>query len=702
MAVKAITAAQLNAAKNHRQNQNTKNNNPSFQGLEQIPVAVADAITNGGFAFSFIAQDCVGMALPRIGEGLNRRPVNPETGKKEGPYNWAFARREGIREILSGPSAFIIPAAILHFVKKYSGSANNVPVSMIQGLGANFVDYASKNSATLDDVVKTKQEFYQGIFKNVLHTTLNGKLPEDKLNDLAYSFMQRAIEIEEAKDNKKSLLKKILNKKVEGSPEDLTESLLRDFMALKKKYLPASVNEVSAALTIDPNNVGKTGIELRVAAKENIGFTKLLKTMTDFTDDVIETTGRAMKKAKDGFNPEEFLKNFVARRSGSRIITNMGMWSAVVGFYALIPKLYSLGLKGKNPAFMNEQGAEKADNKKEADTEKTTKIKNGQEPSFGGKEHVFANTAEKVLGSNKLKSFLSHFEFDGPAMSVPAMLGLLFGFCLPTRLIKAYKTDKQEAKDNPSPNNKTNFYDVKETLARDITSFGAILFAAHGIARGFSNIFSKISGLALNVKPAEHDKNLWHKFKDYFSPMGGINVLDNRQLESKYTNIHEYNKGINGFFEFIEENGGNLKKMLKMDKDVAEQTKIILGKDLKDASRDEIVNAFKNITTDEAKKALETIENVFKNSKNKFVKRAKVYNSMFTALSTIALVPAFMIWLARTCDKMTRNARAKDLAAREANSVTNKKQELENTVASVAAQARLSGAAPTMAGFIGK
>jgi len=694
MAVKAISAANIDAAKNHRQNKNNKNNAaPSFQGLADIPVAVANAINNGGFAFSFIAQDGVGMALPRIGEGLNRRPVNPETGKKEGPYNWAFARREGIRELLSGPSAFIIPAIILHFIKKYSGTANNVPVSMIQGLGTNFIDYAAKNPNTLDDVVKTKQEFYKNVFKNVLNTTLEGELPEKELDNLAHSYMQRAIEIELAKDNKKSLWKKIANIKVEGSPEDLTESLLQDFMTLKKKHLPASTNEVTAALTITPEKLGKYGIELTEADKEGVGFKKLLKTMTDFTDDVIETTGKAMKKAKDGFNPEEFLKHFVARRSGSRILTNVGMWSAVVGFYTLIPKLYSLGLKGKNPSFMHEENAAKGTkNTKKQETKAA--VKDGSNPSFGGKEKVFANTADKVLKSGKLKNLLSKFEFDDASMSVHAMLVLLFGFCLPPRLVKAYKTDK---------------YDLRETIARDIPSFAAILFAANGIARGFSVLFSKLSGLALNTKPADHGKSAWKTFKNYFSPLKGINVLDNRQLESKYTNIHEYKNGINGFFEFIEGNGGNLKKLLRMDKTVAEQASIIIGKDVKEASRDEIVTAFKNISTDKAKDALKAIENVFKNNKNKFAKSAKVYNSMFTFLSTIALVPSFMIWLARKCDKMTREARAKDLALKNAEAEKLQeaaKQNLEKDVTATNSvtqnQIKIAGTAPTMAGFLNK
>lgn len=687
MSIKAINTPRLDASKKYspKENQHAKNNSPAFTGLEAVPVVVADAINNGGFAFSFIAQDCFGMAAPRVLEGINRRPVNPETGKKEGPYNWAFARREGIRELLSGPSAFIIPAVMLKFIKKYSGQANNVPVDMIQGLGANFVNYASKNSGTLDDVAKTRKEFYHGLFKNVLNTTLEGKLPEEELDRLANSYMQRAIEIESAKGRKKSLWKKIANQKVEGSPEDLTASLLDDFMALKKKHLSSSVNELTASFTVNPEKIGKYGVELTNGDTQTIGFKKLLKTVTDFTDDVIETTGVAMKKAKNGFDAtkaEAFLKNFVDRRTGSRIITNLGMWGSVVGFYALIPTLYSLGLKG-NPSFQNVNTEDAKDAPQKANPkDKKDKKAGAKDVSFSGRHELFAQTAHKVAESPKLKNILNHFEFDDAAMSVPAMMGLLFGFCFPTRLYKAIKDSDK--------------YDVKETCMRDLTSFGTILFAANAVARGFSVVFSNLSGLALNIKPDNHT-TFFNKFKNYFSPLGGVNVMNNTQLESKYTNIHQYKDGINGFFDFITNNGGNLKKALQLDKTVAENVTTVLGKDIKNATDDEIKAAFKNVTTDAAQKAKETIENIFKNKKNIYVRRAKLYNSLFTALSTIALVPAFMIWLARKCDKMTRNARAKDDMKLQAAKAAEQQQNIQAKASNIKLEPQ-----PTMAGFLNK
>ena len=682
---KALIRENRNGNKQQKTNGTANNNTPSFTGgggiagaVLDAPVVVANAITNGGFAFSFIAQDFFGMAMPRVLEGINRRPVNPETGKKEGPYNGTFARREGIREILSGPSAFIIPMGILGVVKKFSGTANNVPVSMIRVLGSNMSEYAQNvDNSVLTDKVQAKRGFYHKVFDNMLRTTLGeNTLPPEKLEETLNSFVDKAIEIENAKPHKKSMLKKIANIKVEGSPEDLTETFLQDIMKLKKKYLPASVNETTVSIAYAGDNAGKS---------ETLGFKKLLSTLTDFSDDVIASSKDKIKHMGNDFDAGKFVESFVNRRTGSRIATNVGMWLSVVGFYALIPKLYSLGLKGKNPAFATEEKMNNTVNepdKKKAVAQKDDNKKTKDVP-FCGRERLFTSIADKVASSPKLSNILDKLEFNGASMSVTGMLTLLFGFCLPTRLLNA--PDK---------------YDRNETLARDIPSFISILFVAQGISRGFSKLFSKISGLALNITPEDHNKNLWTRFRDYFSPASGINVLDNNQLNSKYTNIHEYKDGINGFFDFISENGGNVKKLLHLDKQVEEQAKIIVGKDIKDATVDEIKEAFRNNNSDDAKAAKKVIEDIFKDSKNKFVKYAKRYNSTFTFLSTIVLVPAFMVWLARTCDRMTRNARARDNALKAQQNAPTEQKEVDKL--NITSTAIPNTFKPSMNGFLNK
>ena len=78
------------ALKRKKNNQHQQTFTGSFNPI----VMLMDAIDRGGFAASFIAQDGIGMVAPRIYEGLNRNRKEDENGKKTGPLNWEFARRE--------------------------------------------------------------------------------------------------------------------------------------------------------------------------------------------------------------------------------------------------------------------------------------------------------------------------------------------------------------------------------------------------------------------------------------------------------------------------------------------------------------------------------------------------------------------------------------------------------------------------------
>ena len=642
MVVKAINTVSENTRLSNQQQNNKKQNqhnkyNQSFTGGNPV-VMLMDAIERGGFAASFIAQDGIGMVYPRIKEGLNRGRKTDENGKKHGPLNWEFARKEGIREILSGPSAFIIPAIMLHFITKHSGTANNVSIDMIKGLGENFEKYAVENRNTLSDVAKTKKEFYERIFNNVLKEStllkdgdkVTQTLSDEEISKYAKNFTDRVIEIENAKS--KGFFKKLLDIKVDGSAEDLTQHLTDDFMMLRKQHLSPSINEMVASLKVE-------GRQEPVSES----FKKLLGSMKNYSNDAIESVNKQL--AKDGTTDvAEFLKTHTSRRIGSRFTTLFSMFFAVVGFYTIIPKLYNLGLKG-NPALkdQNEESVPASTTQK-AEDKVDDKKAGGKNVSFQGAgiQKVMAKTGDTVMNTSWLKKLADKFDFDGPSMSVTAMLTLLFGFCLPPRYINGQ--DK---------------YDKKEILVRDITSFVAILFAAKALSRACSVAFSKLSGLALNTKPADHAKSFLHKAKNYFTAGSGINVLSSEEIISKYTNIDKYPGGINGFFEFIENSGGNIKKMLRLDKNVKANAEAIVGKPLKDATIDEIKTAFKNVSKDN--KSLENIYSIFRNVKgNKYINYAKTMNSSFGFLSTLVLVPSFMIWLARFCDRMTKNDRAKE------------------------------------------
>lgn len=652
MSIKAINSA-IGAQKHQKLNEQKQNNQTSFTGSFNPVVTVMDAIDKGGFAASFIAQDGIGMVAPRIYEGLNRNRQKDENGKKTGPLNWEFARREGIREILSGPSAFLIPLGILTVLKKTSGTANNVHVDHINVLGENFASYASKNPSQLKNINEFKKGYYSQVFENVLNNST------DKQFDVkakAEHFANKLVEVESKRAGKD---KKAANQ--------LQGELVEEYMKLRKQYAAPSSDEM--------------GVLLKPEGKDKVvgsNIKRLIQSLGDYTGDVLDKTNKYLNK-QSGHTVEElasdgsltkFVDNFNLHRKGTRVLSNFGMWGAVVAFYTLIPKLYNMGLK-HDPGL------------KGLEEETSKQVENKQDKNVAFTGGLTSSIGKQASKDGVLGKVFSKFEFNGASMSVPGMLTLLFGFCLPPRYANA-KSDKER----------------KEILVRDISSFTAILFAAKAMARGFSDAFARISGLALNAKPEDHNKSIFHKIKNYFTAGAGIDVLTSEQIVSKYSNIEDYKNGINGFFNFLEENGGDVKKVLNIDKGVKEQAETIIkdfnGKSLKDATLEEIHAAFEKAKGSEA---LENIYTVFKSKDNKFINRAKTFNSAFGFASTLVLVPAFMMWLARYCENMTKKAIAKEKEQKALASANEPAPIAQNPKPqAVSATAKQ----PTMAGFLNK
>ncbi len=628
MPVQAVNKTQSNI-KHHDNKVSSKQHQQTFTGSFNPVVTLMDAIDRGGFAASFIAQDGIGMVAPRIYEGLNRNREKDENGKKTGPLNWEFARREGIREVLSGPSAFLIPMGIMALIKKYSGTANNVHINHISALGDEFGKYASANPSHINSTATFKKGYYTKVFENLLSNSTDKSLNSSDITAKSRAFADKLISIE----NLRSSGKKKDAKKLQGE-------LVEEYMNLRKLTTEASSNNLDATLKYDNKTL-------------NTDIRRLTQSMTDYTNDALEKLAKYVKNESGDI--KGFVKKFNLHRAGTRVVSNLGMWGSVVGFYSIIPKLYNLGLK-HDPGL---KGLEEPEEKKNKDV------------AFTG--NFFTKAGETALKDGPINKILKNFEFNGASMPVSAMLTLLFGFTLPTRYLNA-KSDKER----------------KEILVRDISSFTAILFGAKALSRIFSVAFAKLSGLALNIKPADHSKNLFNKIKNYVTAGGGINVLSSEQIVSKYSNLGQYKDGINGFFKFLEENGGDIKKVLKLDKRVRQNAEIIIGKPIDKASVEEIKKAF-----DTARKsrwnALEDIYTVFSAKDNRFINRAKTLNSAFGFASTLVLVPAFMMWLARYCEKMTKKAVEKEKAQRaaEMNNLNQTKQiEIVQTNK------------PTMAGFL--
>lgn len=663
MSIKAINSS-IGAQQHHKLN-DKNSQHPTFAGSFNPVVTVMDAIDKGGFAASFIAQDGIGMVAPRIYEGLNRNRQTDENGKKTGPLNWEFARREGIREILSGPSAFLIPLGILTIIKKASGTANNVHVDHINILGKNFSDFAVKNPTQLKNPAEFKKGYYAQVFENIFNNSTDKSF---NVKEKAQHFADKLVEAETKRVNK--------DRKGAGK---IQSELIEEYMKIRKQFASPSSDELGVILKSEEKN--KT-------VSSNIK--RIIQSLSDYSGDALAKTNKyissqsghtAEELAKDG-SLAKYVKNFNLHRAGTRVLSNFGMWGAVVAFYTLIPKLYNMGLK-HDPGLKGLESEDKADN-----TVPKTKVKDENKK---GKDVAFKGNFASGIGSNAVKDgflgkLFNKFEFNGASMSVPGMLTLLFGFCLPPRYINA-KSDKEK----------------KEIVVRDVSSFTAILFAAKAMARGFSDAFAKISGLALNVKPEDHNKSILHKVKNYFTAGAGIDVLTSEQITSKYSNIEDYKEGINGFFNFLEENGGDVKKVLNIDKNVKTQAEKIMtdfggGKSLKDATLEEIHTAFKKAKGSDA---LENIYTVFKSKDNRFINRAKTFNSAFGFASTLVLVPMFMMWLARYCESMTKKAIAKEKEQKTLATATTEPAPAQQNSKPVATTVT-SAKQPTMAGFLNK
>ena len=674
MSVKAITPSLNRVQYKNNQTSEAKTNNipkshaigaqPSFGNLSSGVVSLMDWIESGGFITSFIIQDGLGMVAPRIGTGLlrGRGSIDPKTGEKRG-CNWEFARREALRELLSGPSAYFIPLAMISGIKKL-GKANNVPVDLINGYGSEFSRYTKEPLS--QNKTLNKCDFYTQIFENLLTNSTDGSLKADVIKEKAASYAKQLLDIDDTSSNK---VRKVL-----------VNNLKEDFINIRRLHSDVMVDDTAAVLKSDDKYISK-------------GIKKILSSLSDYTHDALHYTHKHLKEDTPEA-VEKLINNFNLKRTGTRVVTNLSMWGAVAAGFILIPKIYNLGLK-HDPGLvgtaaegtMTESTANTAQNTKTAETAKDTPEDNkqqadGKQVSFAGWQSSLGKT---VLNNNKLGKFLKNFEFDNASMPANAMAAALFGFCLPPRYIDA----------------KSNF-ERGEILFRDITSFIAILFGAKALSRVFSQTFTKMSGIALQVRDEGFEKrSLPGKVWQYFSANSDISNLTSRQLEAKYANPSGAKNGILGMIDFIQNNHGDVRKAFSIDKGVKENIeKLLGGKSIKNATVDEIKNAIKNgAESVELKNIYKILDNV---KGNKLLGRAKLLNSLFDALSTFALVPLFMIWVSHKCTKMTKE-RSEKLAKEAAEAANaNKPEPPKNSTAQVQ---NVTAAAdvnkqPSMQGFL--
>jgi hypothetical protein len=658
------------------QSQSAKN--ISFKGGFNPFVTTMDFIEAGGYAAAFIIQDGLGFIAPRVGKGLlrggkkvkdeNGNDVLDKNGNPKHHLNWVLARKEFIREIITGPSAFLIPLGMLSVISKHFGSGNRVKMNYLSSFEKPFNDFALNNVDKIKagEAADVKASFYEKVFNHVIEESVNSKLSNaekmsaQEIADISKEFASRQVRIEEIMADK-TISKKARKAKVAelGSIED-------SFMQLKKSKIGGAINELAVQFKTADGKV-KGG---------NIG--ELLSAMKNYFSDA---SNHVKNVVKEGFTPEslaESMKHFTGKRMGTRLLTNFGIFGAVAAFYTQIPKLYNAGTHG-NPA-LNSDDAPQVGTKDVGKVKDSVDGKNQKQPSFTGGASILEKAGNGVFGSKKLKGISDIFELNGPVISGNAMSVLLYGFCIPPRLKNAQ--DK---------------YDYGEIIVRDMTAFTTLLFGAKALARLCSDGFTKLTGLALNQKTLE-GRNKFQRIIDYLNPADTHHsVLSSKQLNSKYMNLETYKNGVEGFMEFIEKSGGNVKKALSQDgavKDVVDNiVKDFNGKSFAEATSEEIKSALTK-ANNEKTKLIDDFYKLFKNE-NKLLKRAKTCNSAFGFFSTLVFVPVLIERLTTICERMTERRQKADKELAE------KQNAASNPQAKVVSNFKVSNT-PTMAGFLAK
>lgn len=573
------------ASGNTQRNNKAKHNNTntSFKGpmvmVDKAALKVADLIENGGLFVSFTLQDMLGTNLPRPLMGLKRNAK-----ENKGEANKSFAAKELVREMLTGPSMFIIPGAMLAAGKKLFGKTTEVPMKFIKSFGdihgAQPINEAGKAIG--------KQDFYKNAFTEILKNAKSEPKASQETLETAADFAKRLASSAKDKAAKNETIGKL-------SDEFITIAKKHAKDAAHTDFTQAAVSQTTSA-----------------------PFKETVSHMMSYADDIVEKAAKHNTNKLGGY-----IKKLTNKKVIGRFAANITMYAAVMAFLQIIPRLYNKA-EGKENAGLKGLMKEETINDKSLD-EKPKEKKDKSNPSFGSS----ASFVKKLTGNNIIGKMAQGIEFDGCNLSFPLLLGVMgFGILLPRTM---------QAKDK---------YDKEEILRRDLVTCTTMCFAEKELRKGFSKLNEKNSGLVLAAKEQGFkDKSIFRRFFDYLRPEKGVRVLSTDQIISKYSGIDKYKDGIKGFCEFIEGQGGNLGKVFSLTDDSKQIVQNLLAKDGHDiatASNSAIKETLsKAIDSDDVKKLTE----LFKDKNNPWVNKAKTLNARFTALSVLILVPVFLGFL---------------------------------------------------------
>jgi len=247
-------------------------------------------IETGGFIFEFLVVDFVGMVIPRTYQAYHRNE------KELGHPNYAAAKEEFTREILSGPSMFLIPLGFLAASKKMFGSASHVK---------------------LDTLKKFKE-------------ITGGLINKTKNNNLANNFYNKVVE-------------NIYGSKITKETKD---AIVKDFLKLHNaspKEVKQLSSKVAETLISTNKKIGtdkRLGISLADSSKINLdGMTKnvgdFVEECRNYSSDVINTVSASGKDANG-----QLIDKIHGFKEGARKLITTTAIVTLSAFLYCLPKIY--------------------------------------------------------------------------------------------------------------------------------------------------------------------------------------------------------------------------------------------------------------------------------------------------------------------------------------------------------------------------
>ena len=621
---------------------------PSFGAgaLGNGVISIMDTIDRGGLFASFLIQDFLGMNIPRTATGLFRN------SDITGELNYQEAAEVAIREFLSGPVMFAVPMLMIWSIKRVFGKANDVPVDVIKAMGDKFVEHASnKTSADLTDPLKVKKDFYSVLFKDALTHAYNGGADNKLIEEKATKFADDIIEYEKLLDAKKTtkFMDKLKGIQKEGTADAKLSSIMEEYAKIVKSNASSpSQNFLNIKITTKGNDITKS-------------INSFIVDMRNFTEDAVESISKRAKSGTlEGKDLQQFFQQFTNFRAGSRVLTNMSMLAGTIAFCSIIPKLYQLsetnpGLKGIEDN--SQQNTNKANDKAQGQTQ------NQKQVAFSGAIDSLGKAVTKKDG--KLSKFFNEFEFDNYNLS---FMGFLTACGLGVLVPRLYHAREEN--------------EYKEILFRDTVTIGAIACLAKCVQQMVARMCTKTTGFALALKPKFEDgASKMKEYLAYLRPVKGHQVLNSAQLQSKYTNIQSYNGGVAGFARFIDEQGGDIRKMFNADKDaltllekIFDESQTAKNVKFNEANNKQIIEALDDIVTNQkASEPLKKLYSIFEKDTNAFLRKAKIMNSFFNFGILFFIAPVVFGWfIPRLNESLTKK---RQLEKHENNQVNNTIQE---------------------------